>query len=333
MAKYAYLLSAVILISLGVLLLQSRQGACEVVRAVFDVGSGTTKMRLYRYDECRRKIVSRMDKCNANTPVDYGEDLIDSNIISTKTTQKGIKALQQLKASAEICGAWQFSGVATSAFRQASNGLQTVEKLSRTTGIRLALISQDEEARLGFEGALAVSNLDRGRTCVWDIGASSMQITCPTENGEENVYKGHIASVPFKQTLIKLNPDKRSSPNPISPSEYRQALAIAKERSHDVLEALGKFPRDLGILGIGGVHYHAVSKTLGLKEYSADQIRASLQDKLSKTDTELGGGNFVDTSVSNLILVEGMMRALDIPSVRALNIDLAEGLVGSRHYW
>lgn len=58
-----------------------------------------------------------------------------------------------------------------------------------------------------------------------------------------------------------------------------------------------------------------------------------LETKLGLTDTELGGGKFVTSSVSNMILVEGLMRALNISTVKALKVNLTEGLISSPQYW
>ena len=87
------------------------------------------------------------------------------------------------------------------------------------------------------------------------------------------------------------------------------------------------------MLGIGGVHYYAVSKAIDKKEYSANDIKENILNKLGKSDEELGGGKYVDSAVSNLILVESFMKGLKISKVKAMKVNLTEGLVSSKSYW
>ena len=329
---------------------------CEVLRAAFDIGSGSTKMRLYRYDGCRRRIAARVDGCEAEAAVAYREDLSDSGTLREETILRGIKVLRRLKAAAEACGSRQFAGVATSAFRIASNGPSALERLSQATGIPLALITPDEEARLGFEGALAASDTDQDDACVWDIGTSSMQMTCSGENGHSDTYKGRLASVAFKEAVMDrqrpprlLQPfikvgiflakgfgythEERSSPNPISFSDYDKAMESARIEAEKIQRFFGHSMAGKRLFGIGGVHYHSVRTAVDATTYTSEDIHSALLTRLEKTDEELGGGNFVSTAVSNLILVEGIMDALDIDSVEAIDTGLTEGLAACDEYW
>ena len=309
----------------------SYAASCEVIRAAFDVGSGTTKMKIYRYDKCESKIVKQL--CEGNRKVSYKEDLKDSNTIKKATIEQGLNALLELKSIAQECGAQQYAGVATSAFRLAKNGEAAVKRLA-DSGISLSIISQQGEADLGFRGVMAKVDIPQDRNiCVWDIGASSSQIICKIGGWA----LGNLASISFRDTIIKFKSASSgtdtSTPNPISQSEYRYALVATQREASKIDLSFTEKLKDSIVFGIGGVHYYAVSKELGQEEYTADQIQAFLSDKLGKTDEELGGGEYVDTSVSNLILVEGMMRNLNVSSVKALKVNLTEGLVSSELYW
>ena len=322
--------------------------ACEVIRAAFDVGSGTTKMKVYHYDYCENKIIQQIEElngksCEENRKISYKEDLKDSNTIKSVTITKGSKALAELKDIALNCGAEQFAGVATSAFRLAANGSTAIKELAKKSKISLTIISQKEEAEIGLKGVAAKVDLSSSdNICVWDIGGSSAQITCSDENENIRIYEGKLASISFRDTIIDSKIDSKDSqalqagkatPNPISQDEYTQALSATEKEGSQVRRTLGNSLANSKVFGIGGVHYYAVSKEIGEKKYTADQIQLAITDRLAKTDEELGGGDYVDTAVSNMILVEGMMRSLNISSVSALKINLTEGLVVSEDYW
>ena len=50
-------------------------------------------------------------------------------------------------------------------------------------------------------------------------------------------------------------------------------------------------------------------------------------------DKSLGGGDFVDTLVTNVILVEGLMNELKIKNVTAFKVNLADGVLASPSFW
>ena len=329
--------------------------ACEVVRAAFDVGSINTKMAVYIYDTCQERIIAKIEEksglnCSLEQQVSYIENFED-NRIGEDIIIEGIIVLKEFKQIAEACGAEQVRGVATSAFRLADNGEKAAARLS-TSGIPVTVISQEEEAQLGFDGALAKSGFTReDNVCVWGIGSSSMQMTCSTE-GKRASYLSNVASVHFKDSIIShqhsLSPlistlklaaypfgyrpqERPVSPNPISESDYEYALGLAETEGEAVREQLPINQNQ--ILDIGGVHYYSGRGALESDIYTADQIRDLTLTKLNKTDEELGGGDYVATDISNLILVEGMMRGLNAFSIKVIGVNLTEGLTASEQYW
>lgn len=87
------------------------------------------------------------------------------------------------------------------------------------------------------------------------------------------------------------------------------------------------------VLGIGGVHYHAISQLLKKERFTVNDLSKAIETRLDKTDAELGGGEYVDTMVTNLILVKGLMDYLKVKEIKALKVNLTEGLVNSKTYW
>ncbi len=306
----------------------------NIIRAAFDVGSGSTKMKVYHYNECANSVEQIEDKeCEAEEPVQYRKNLTNSNLIPQEILKQGETALKNLKDTAINCKATGFAGVATSVFRLANNGISAAHELSNLVKIPIKVVTQNEEARLGFRGAITKEGISKKqKVCVWDIGASSVQITCSNGRSGTKVYQGKLASIGFMEQILELQ-NRTSSPNPISLSIYNEAFEIAKDEAQNVRTHMEDLLKNSIILGIGGVHYYAVSKELELEEYNQEQIKSGILRRLDKTDDELGGGKFVNTAVSNLILVEGMMAGMEINSVKALKVNLTEGLAVSDNYW
>ena len=311
------------------------QHDCLMRRAAIDLGSGSTKLKVYDVDTCKKQIIKevRPKDCSKTTRVAYKDGLIEEKFISQTNIKEGQKVLSELYSLAKKCGAKQISAVATSVFRQAKNAKSAINQLNIESKIPINIISQKEEARLGYLGAIAHKG-NPNNICVWDIGGSSVQITCLDEKGKLYQYLGHLAAVPFKDHILKLQKSRSDSPNPITNSNLEDSLHLLEKEAKSVFKFIpAKFFKNKTAIGIGGVHYYAIAKALDKTTYSSTFLYQELTKRLNKSDSQLEGGDYVSTSVSNIILVYGMMKTLQISSVEAINIDLSEGLAVSLKYW
>ena len=86
----------------------SPEDNCQVIRGVFDIGSGSTKMKVFKWDECQDKLLKEFKECADHKKVAYKEDLKNSQELKESTIEFGIKKLKELKKKAISCGATQF---------------------------------------------------------------------------------------------------------------------------------------------------------------------------------------------------------------------------------
>src|SRR3712207_3253657 len=88
--------------------------------------------------------------------------------------------------------------LATSAVRDAENGSELVEKVVRSAGLRMRLISGEEEATLGFRGAIsAIGASWEGPILVVDLGGGSAQLVV-----------GEASSGLYKQVSLPLGTNR-----------------------------------------------------------------------------------------------------------------------------
>jgi exopolyphosphatase/guanosine-5'-triphosphate,3'-diphosphate pyrophosphatase len=308
---------------------------CEVTRAAFDIGSGSTKMKVAVVDKCKQQIVELL--MEAQEKVSYKEalKLSANNSLDQEILAKGSQALNRLKLQAQIYNPEIYIGSATSAFRTAINGEFAKKILETKTGIDIKIISQEVEAKIGFVAASTIASpVSLDNLVVWDIGGGSMQITTLDENGDFDIYKGKVASVSFKNHIIEQvqynNVEEINTPNPISTADYnlarRDAFAIASLTTSRVLR--DKLKKDnTVVVGIGGVHFYSILSNVTDKGYyTRDDLTERLAQTLGKTDDEVGG-EYASTDVSNLVLVKGFMDALYIDMINVGNVNLATGLL------
>jgi exopolyphosphatase/guanosine-5'-triphosphate,3'-diphosphate pyrophosphatase len=309
---------------------------CTESRAAFDIGSATMKMKTAKVDKCRQINIGTLHKKEVKVP--FAENTRD-HLLSSDIQDKGIELLKALKQEALASGAQKFAGVATAAFRQAQNASQFLTEIKVKTGITVKLISQDEEAVLGYQAAIANAKGRSRNIVVWDIGGNSMQIIMQTENQGHIVYRGYIASISFKNQIIekvlRKSVDRITSPNPIGKQNLAAALEIAVNAAADVPDDIKNYIRQKGIIvvGIGGVHNQSVRKQVRNDDtYHRDDLMNALNDKLDLMDTQIGG-HYADTEVSNLILVLGFMKKLHIEKVHLADVNLADGILIAPTFW
>ena len=300
------------------------------VRAAFDVGSGSTKVKVARVDLKAGRVIEALKLSEDSIKVAYKDALGKSTDkrLGDEIVSEGVAALKKLKAEAEKVGATEFTGVATAAFRQAANGQAAVERIAMEAGIDLKMISQDEEAILGFRGAAAVAGVDPERLVVWDIGGGSQQIVA-RNGGEYLIFKSDLGSDTLKQWILE---EVKRTPNAATPNPLgKKAAEAGLRRVRNEMKGIPKVMRarlraaDVTVVGIGGVHEKSVRDqvrgTVGTA-FTREQVMKALKERESWTDERIGG-NFAPNQVVNLILVGGAGIGKVIP----LAVNLGDGLL------
>ncbi len=132
------------------------------------------------------------------------------------------------------------------------------------------------------------------------------------------------------EKIKKFDPKKHKSPNPIGRNGFDKALAISKKWAKEVAPELRKkmtLPT-VKVVGIGGVHYSSVGPLANphSKIYTRTELFSAIQKNLNKTDKQLAG-QFRESQITNLILVLGYMKQLNLDSVETSKVDLTEGVL------
>jgi exopolyphosphatase/guanosine-5'-triphosphate,3'-diphosphate pyrophosphatase len=310
---------------------------CVVRRAAFDVGSGSTKMTVADVNACEQRILSVV--LESAEKVDYKESLSRSSDrrFSDEVVNSGLAAMKRLKSEALSVGvqAGNFSGIATAAFREAENGRELLDRFTSELGVALSVISQEEEGKIGFYSAMAVSGLRPEELVVWDIGGGSMQITYYEGRGLK-VFRSSLASVSFKNRVVReIQQSSSTTANPLSGSELESAVQMARSEFKASLPAalLSRIREAGGVIhGIGGVHGASLRNRLGVEEYTGEDLRRGIARWSGKTDAEVGGA-FASTEVTNLALVLGAFEALGASRVRTWRVSGTMGVLIHPQFW
>ena len=85
------------------------------------------------------------------------------------------------------------------------------------------------------------------------------------------MYLG-ILRVFFKNEVLKLK-SSPLSPNPIGKDLLPLISQVLKSEADEIKSSLGSLLSNNEVIGIGGVHYYAVSKSVGKKTYSSKDLK------------------------------------------------------------
>lgn len=310
-------------------------------RAAFDIGSAAIKCTVADVDTLSGSIVEVVEEYSVK--VDFAEDLArsyDGNF-SHEIMNKGMDVLSELKQRALSHKAKQFSAVGGAAFRKVRNGRAYFNTIKKELGISSRIVSKQQASLLSYYAVMQEKNIPAANLLVWDIGGGSQTMTARAEDGGLAFYIDNMASVTFKNSVIETiqgeNINLVTTPNPMSQQDIDSALEYVETHAlMNVLPQLGSRIRSgaMHVVGIGGVHYYALPELLGERKpvYSRAEAEAALAQWGGKSDEEFKT-EYASTRLTNLILVIGYMRALDIDTVMPLKVNQTEGLLVSPEYW
>jgi len=192
--------------------------------AAIDVGSNAMRMAVGEVDE--RWQVHPIE--NIRLPVRLGGDVFGEGVLQAKTIRQAEEAFLRFKHLAETHGVQRLRAVATSAAREAANGALLIDRIRRTSGIELEIISGEEEARLIHRAVTHALGLKNKRALLIDIGGGSVEVT--VSNGQ-SIISTESYNMGTVRLLEKLE-DVKKSRQPFGKlvREYAEAARYRIER-------------------------------------------------------------------------------------------------------
>jgi len=138
--------------------------------AVLDLGTNTFNLLLAKVTG-NAYYIFRDEK----TPVKIGQGGINSKIITPDAQKRALKALMHYKGIIQKEGITKIYGYATSAFRNARNGVEFRDAIERKTGLPIAIIDGEMEAKYIYHGVSNAIDLGNEKSLIMDIGGGSVE--------------------------------------------------------------------------------------------------------------------------------------------------------------
>ncbi|MDX3228205.1 Ppx/GppA phosphatase family protein [Streptomyces sp. ME19-01-6] len=139
---------------------------------VLDVGSNTVHLLVVDAHPGARPLPAHSHKAELR----LAELLDDGGAIGADGVERLIAVVKEALQAAEDKGVVDVLPFATSAVREAANAEDVLARVAEETGVRLGVLTGEEEARLTFLAARRWFGWSAGKLLVLDIGGGSLEI-------------------------------------------------------------------------------------------------------------------------------------------------------------
>ena len=160
--------------------------------AVVDIGSNAIRFQVVNaYEE--KALVSFKKLEFLRFPLRLGRDVFNTQKISESTSNKFIKLMNAFNLLIELYEVEGYRAVATSAMREAENGLEIKQKVLKSTGLEIQIISGKKEAELLNKAIIPY--LSQGHYLHIDVGGGSTELNYFIDKKLEDSQSFKIGSV------------------------------------------------------------------------------------------------------------------------------------------
>ena len=310
-----------------------------VTRAAVDVGSGSIKVTVAKVDPQNGKIHRIL--YTEEHPIPFKRDIQvgGNSALSEKVQTMASEKLKHLKEELDIHRPTAWKGIATAASRQAKNAEEMYHKIDKELGIAIKIISQNEEGRLGFATAAAVSALPQEEIIAVDSGSGSFQITT-LMNDQLEVIEGQLGYIPSLEMLMEIRGEKLDLHTPPAVVTLKEAELLVKKMqekmpplSDPFLEKLQNSP---SVVGIGNENFiFAMGATgVGKDTFTKEELWEAISYYAGKPPEELPQFAKPDTAVLGMVLLYSIMDSMNLDQMTSYYANgSCEGLLIDKEYW
>ena len=287
--------------------------------AVIDVGSNSVRMVVYRIDGRAMTPI-----LNEKVMAGLGRDMNRTQMLSPEGAEIAVRAIKRFATLIEALQIREVFPVATAAVREANDGRAFADRIYDETGLKLRILSGDDEARLSALGVSAGAPDAKG--LVGDLGGASLELI---EISPKGLGRGETFPLgPLTLAREEFDYDRVSE-------QVEKVLATTKllgKRGGDFYavggawRALGRIDIALTNHPLGVLHHHQMSRAEVLKV--ADVVRK--QSKRSLEKLEEAAAKRADTLPYAAVVLERVMMAGNFDRVVLSAFGLREGVLLER---
>lgn len=264
--------------------------------AVIDMGSNSWRLVVFGY-EPGTPWWSLVDEIRE--AVRIGAGMGEEGVLQPERVDRALHTAAVFSAFCRATGVEQVVAVATSAIRDATNGDELLEEISRTTGLEARVISGREEARYGWLAMANSTTIEDGFGV--DIGGGSIQGLRIERRRLADAQSLPLGAVRVSERFL---PDETASP---------KGMKALRKHVAGELEALGWWSGGGRIVGIGG---------------TIRNLAAAAMKRLDLPDIDVQGFALTREALEELVEELAARPASKRSAVKGIKYDRADVILG-----
>lgn len=300
--------------------------------AIIDMGTNTFNLLIVEVNENNTYQIILKDKAG----VKLGKGGINNKIITQEAFQRGINAISQHINTIQTLNVDKIITTATEGVRSSKNGKEFVSSIEQKFGIKVQVISGDEEAELIYRGVMQAISFNNHSTLILDIGGGSNEFIIANNSGL-------LWKQSFKLGMARLL-DMFNPSDPIANNEITQVEKYIDKELDELYRAVEKFKPE-HLIGCSGTFDSFRSMILAKNGGIPDEVKKAnsypinlndfknLHEELLKSTTEerihMEGLELVRVEMIVLasIFVNFIIKRLNIKTLTQSAFAIKEGMV------
>jgi exopolyphosphatase/guanosine-5'-triphosphate,3'-diphosphate pyrophosphatase len=283
--------------------------------AAIDIGSNAARLLINEVTE-PTKGKPEFTKLNLlRIPLRLGMDVFAKGEIGAEREQMVIDSMRVFSDLMKIYKVQHYRACATSAMRDAKNGAEIISAVQETSGIRIEIITGDEEATLIYENHVA-EGLDREFAYLYiDVGGGSTELTF-YENGKMKYeHSFNIGTIRLLNGLVTEDHWKELK------EEIRKNINSKKP-----VVAIGSGGNINKIFSMSKTKDGKPMSTAYLKKYYKEMNDLTVAERMTKFGMR---EDRADVLVPALEIFNNVMQWSEITKIFVPKISVADGLIHS----
>lgn len=199
-----------------------------MILAAIDIGSNAARLLINEASVYKDGTVDFTKMNLLRIPLRLGFEVFDTGVVSDAKKKKLIETLKAYKLLMSIYNVEAFRACATSAMRDAVNGPQVMKEIYEETGIKIDIISGQEEATIIYETHIAEKLSENKSYLYIDVGGGSTEVTMYSEN--HTIFKESFNIGTIRMLHNKVTDEQW---------EHMKWYIKTHTRSYQPLEAIG----------------------------------------------------------------------------------------------
>ncbi|HYI11372.1 MAG TPA: Ppx/GppA phosphatase family protein [Thermoanaerobaculia bacterium] len=293
--------------------------------AAIDVGTNSIHMIVVEEQKHGYRVIDKEKEM-----VQLGRGSLEGRPLTDDAIARGVEAMRKMGGIAERWKVKEVVAVATSAIREAPNGKRFLQAAQKASGIKVRVISGEEEADYIYRAVRSAIDFHGGTSLVIDIGGGSVELIVGTH---DEVYFTRSEPVGALRIAQKFNLDRAATPE-----EVDKCRTFVRKRLKQTLGEVARLGFDFSvgtsgtIVTLSALAANGDTVSSGLRWLSRKRLR-ELIDALAPLDAAGRARRFpieerrAETILAGAIVLDEIMRKLDVEQLRGCDAALREGII------